>query len=185
MTRIEYARLGRKGRSAARVAQGLEARARVRSVLPNAATACIGGFMGYGLDWTHFGLRARASACTSQLDNAALHAVTNAYELELHLQHRWDLSRVSFELGQGGGASLFTQRFETAGRAADRDGLAPFLALGPGAGIDLSGSLYTHQVPSDQPGSSAVAQLRWCNRPTLSPANPGQTPCGHGHSRGL
>ncbi|HEX7480708.1 MAG TPA: caspase family protein [Polyangiales bacterium] len=143
MTRIEYARLVRKGGSDAHVAQGLEAGARVRSVLPNAATACVGGFVGYGLDWTHFGLRARASACTSQFDNAPLHAVTNAYDLELRLQHAWDLSRVSFELGLGGGASLLTQRFETAGRAADRDSLAPFLALGAGAGIDLSHGFYT------------------------------------------
>jgi hypothetical protein len=142
LERVEYAKLVRKGRGERSAAQSLEAGVRGRSALPGGAAACGGGFIGYGLDFADLGARARFDFCTSGFDNASLQANMSAYDLDLRLYHVWDLSSFFFELGLGGGASLWTQRFVTENIAPRRSALAPFVSLGAAAGVDFSSGFY-------------------------------------------
>jgi Caspase domain len=137
LSRIEYARLVRKGRSDTRVVHSLELGGVGRSVLPNAETACFGASLGYALDFETFGGRARFNACHSSFENRVLMAATTAYDLDLRVYRAWDLSLVALEVGLGGGVSLFTGEYETRGVAPSSRSLAPFLAVGGGAMVDL------------------------------------------------
>jgi hypothetical protein len=142
LQRIEYARLVRKGEGAARWSHALELGARVRGAMQNAETPCLGAFLGYGFDTKPLGVRARLGACTSSFDNVYLAATTRAYDLDVRVYHAWDLSVFALELGLGGGASVFTQDFESQGRAEDRATIVPFVALGTGAIVDLWQGFY-------------------------------------------
>jgi hypothetical protein len=57
--------------------------------------------------------------------------------LDLRVSRTWDFAALAIELGLGAGLSLFTQAFETLGHAPSRQTLAPFLAIGAGALLDL------------------------------------------------
>lgn len=137
LSRTEYARLVRKGGRTSGISHGLEAGLRSRTSLPNAETPCLGGFVGYSLELPGFGVRSRLSACTSSFENERIHAVTNEYDLDLRVAKTWDVGRLSVALGLGGGAALFTQRFETAGRAPPHDSLNPYVLVEAGAAADL------------------------------------------------
>jgi len=142
LRRIEYARLVRKGGSVDPLAHKLEVGGLVRSALANSATPCIGGSAGYGVDFAQLGLFARVGACTSSFYNGRVYATTNAYDAELRAYRAWDLSTLAFALGLGGGVSLFTERFTTAGVARDRNSLTPFVAIHAGAELDLLTNLF-------------------------------------------
>ncbi|HTU57394.1 MAG TPA: caspase family protein, partial [Polyangiales bacterium] len=140
LRRIEYARLVRKGRSDLKLAQAVEAGVSIRSVLPNAQSLCVGAFAGYAADFSDFSAHIRLSACRSTFDNQIVEGATNAYDLALRFAHAWDFSALALEVGLGGGLSLFTQAFETRGRAPGLHTLAPFLALAASAVLDTGWS---------------------------------------------
>ena len=117
MERIDYARLVRKGARASNLAHGPEGGMSVRSPLPNSDTACLGAFVGYAVDLSHFGARARFSTCATQLSNRVLRANILAHDLQLDLYHAWDVSLATLEISVGSGLSLFDQHFETRGVA--------------------------------------------------------------------
>jgi hypothetical protein len=142
MTRIQYARLVRKGQHDSGFAQALELGGRLRTRLPNANTLCVGGFLGYGLDFADFGARLRLGLCTSSFEQGELRATTNAYDAEARVYRAWDLSAMFVELGLGAGVSLFTQRFRGVAEAPPRNSLAPFLMLTASAGLDLPHGFY-------------------------------------------
>jgi hypothetical protein len=143
LERIEYAQLVRKGHGGVRRrSQALEVGARVGSTLPNAQTACFGGFVGYGLDFSEFGARARLGMCTSSFDNPDLHASTLAYDIDLRIYRAWDLGPFAVALGLGGGTTLFRQHFELAGEAPNRDSLVPFVGIGASTALNLRHGLY-------------------------------------------
>lgn len=140
--RIEYAKLVRKGQGGPTIAHAIEVGGRVRSILPNTDRACLGGYLGYGVDFAEFGARMRLSMCTSGFQNGALHANTNAYDLDARVHRAWDLGLLSVELGLGGGTSLFTQSFEVRGTAPARQSLVPFLMVGGTASVDIKHGVY-------------------------------------------
>jgi hypothetical protein len=142
LERVEYAKLVRKGRSERAVAHSFEAGVRGRTVLPGTAVPCGGGFIGYGVDFADLGARARVDFCYAGFDNSSLQANTYVYDLDLRLYHVWDLSKLFIEIGLGGGASLWTQRFETSNVAPTRRSLAPYVSLGAAIGIDFSEGYY-------------------------------------------
>ena len=126
----------RKGAGDGR-APRVRGRSALRSALPNEGGPCVGGFAGYALDLEHFGVRDAPSGCTSELQSPTLSATVTTFDLELRFYRAWDFAALSLAPGLGGGLSLFTQRFRTAGVAPDRDTLAPFLSLSFGAALDL------------------------------------------------
>jgi hypothetical protein len=142
LERVQYAKLVRKGRSERVVAHSFEAGVRGRTVLPGTAAPCAGGFLGYGIDFADLGARARVDFCAAGFENSSLQANTHVYDLDLRVYHAWDLSKLFVELGLGGGASLWAQRFETANIAPSRQSLAPYVSLGAAVGMDFSEGYY-------------------------------------------
>jgi hypothetical protein len=142
LQRSDYARLVRKGARASQLAHGPEAGLRVRSPLPNESDACIGGYIGYHVEFTDLGIGLRVSGCESGFERAPIAAITHGYDLQLWVSRAWDVSRVAFDLGLGAGVALFTQSFRTTGEAPARHTVAPFVALGAGVALDLSAGFY-------------------------------------------
>lgn len=143
LTRIEYAHLVRKGQSSSTLAHGVELGGLMRSTLPNAETPCFGGFLGYRLDATQLSWSVRIEGCTSQMENASLRTRTEGYGIAARLAYVRDLSpRVALELGIGGGPALFTQHFETRGRAPSRISFAGQGELFLGLSTDLTRGVY-------------------------------------------
>lgn len=162
--RIAYARLVRKGMGPGLAVHGMETGLRLRSPLPNETHGCLGGFVGYAVDLEHFGLGARFSACTSRWNRGPLQAVTDGYELAGRIHRAWDWSVFSIELGIELGAAVFSQRFDTPGRAPSRITFAPMLAprasfeLDFGAGffgaLDASGETYLLRTQAPREAAS-------------------------------
>lgn len=120
------------------------------SKLPNASTGCVGAYLGYRIDFESFGLGSRLGACTSNLDNSALHADVREYSLSLSADHTWDFGGhfggqfggLSAALGAGAGVTLTTQSFETEGEAPDRASWAPLGLLRAGLGYGFAGRFF-------------------------------------------
>lgn len=175
LDRVQYARLVRKGRADSFSANALEAGVRVRSALPNSETACLGLYVGYGIDFENLGMLARLSACTSSSDNASLETTTNAYDLDVRVYRAWDFAPVSLALGLDVGASVFTQQFDTRGDADDRVSLLPFLAVSAATLLDVSAAYYlvldvnaeTHWMPLDDHDGNPTTEAAFAVRTTL------------------
>jgi hypothetical protein len=153
MERIEYARLVRKGARRSGIAHGPELGLRVRSALPNEDRACLGALLGYAVQLEQLGARLRASACRGGFDNTMLEAGSNAVDLELQVARLWDpewARALALELGLSGGATLWSQRFDTVGDAPARHSITPFLGIVAGVGLDLgSGVQLTAQAGAE------------------------------------
>jgi hypothetical protein len=131
MTRVEFARLVRKGGGERAYAHGPSAGLTLRSRLPNADGPCVGGLLGYQVDLPMLTLGARFSACTSGFENSALRATTREYAISLAAAYTRDLHWLSLAAGLGAGMSLTHQHFDTVAVAPDRTAAAPlgFLSL--------------------------------------------------------
>jgi hypothetical protein len=121
LRRIDYAQLVRKGSGIRPRVQAVETGAHVRSALHNASTGCVGGYAGYRTDLPKLSVSGLVGYCRSGLENSVLTADIDEISIDLRAVHVWDLgSRVSLELGLGGLALGFFQRFDTAGTAPTR-----------------------------------------------------------------
>jgi hypothetical protein len=131
LSRVEFARLVRKGAGERTYAHGPAAGLTVRTRLPNADGPCLGGFVGYQLDLRLLALGARLSACTSGFENSALQATTREYALSLAAAHTRDFRWLSLAAGLGLGMTLTHQHFDTVAVAPDRTSAASmgFLSL--------------------------------------------------------
>jgi hypothetical protein len=157
LERVEYAKLVRKGRTERVVAHSFEAGVRGRTVLPGTSVPCAGGFIGYGVDFEDLGARARLDLCGAGFENSSLQANTYVYDVDLRLYHVWDLRKLFIEIGLGGGASLWNQRFVTSNIAPTRTSLAPYVSLGAAVGIDFSAGYY---VSVDMAGETHFLRIR-------------------------
>jgi hypothetical protein len=63
--------------------------------------------------------------------------------MSLQIHRAWDVSLFTFDLALGAGLSLFNQTFETRGRAAPQNSLAPFATLGASAEVSFGGGWYS------------------------------------------
>jgi hypothetical protein len=143
MTRVDYAKLVRRGGSSARqTAHGPLLGVSVRSRLPNASAPCVGPFVGYALELQRLGVGAQLSMCDSALENPVLSAQVRGYSAELRLYHTWELWKLSWALGLHAGVSMYTQHFETRGRAHARSSVAPFFAPSLSTQLDLTEGYY-------------------------------------------
>jgi len=142
LTRIEYAQLVRRRGAGSERAHGIEAGMSMRSSLPNAKAACLGGFAGVAVDWSGFGVRTRFSTCYSELQNPVLTSDVMAFDVAAQVYRAWDVAWLTLEVGVGAGVSLFSQRFNTAGVAPTRLSTVPFVSLGAGAQANLPAGFY-------------------------------------------
>jgi hypothetical protein len=166
LTRVEYAKLARKGDAERPHAHGLEAGARLRSTLPNAERPCYGAYAAYRFDTRRAALSAYASFCRSGFDNPLIEAHADEYAAGLRASHVWDLgAHLAFELGAGLAFSLFSQRFDTAGAApalhsgageAEAFAALPVeLAAGVYVSLELAAQLYVLPLQDTFDGDSA------------------------------
>jgi hypothetical protein len=144
LEKIDYARYVRKrGGGSSGFAHGVELGMSMRTALPNSSSACLGVFAGYAIDWSGLGARARFSSCAGQLENQLLTASVIANDVSVQVYRAWDVSLFTFELGLGAGVSLFTQTFETRGRAAPQTAVAPFASLGTSVEANFGDGWYS------------------------------------------
>jgi hypothetical protein len=99
-TRIEYARLLRKGMGGAPRVHGVEAGTQLRTALPNESDPCLGAYAGYALDFPSFGLGTRVSGCTGSWSNGMLRATTSSYDVTGRLYRAWDWSILTVRAGR-------------------------------------------------------------------------------------
>jgi hypothetical protein len=175
-TRIEYARLLRKGMGDARAVHGVETGMQLRTALPNERNPCAGAYAGYALDLQHFGLGARVAGCTGSWTTGMLRATTSSYDLTGRLYRAWDWSILALELGVELGTAVFVQSFDTRGQAAQRVTAAPLigphlsLSLDLGAGffsaLDVAGDTYL--LSTEAPREAATLGPHFALRTSLA-----------------
>ncbi len=124
LTRVEYARLARKGGTERRRAQGPSLAYQLRTPLWGRGQICQGIRASHVLETRHLGLISGAGWCRGGFSADRVEVRLDHYDLDLALTRSFDLPVVSVALGLGGGASLLHQRFETAGEAPPRTTLA-------------------------------------------------------------
>jgi hypothetical protein len=137
LSKVEYARLVRKGGSELQLAHGPFAAATVRSAISGATRACAGAALGYAFHLRRVSVSPRVDACRSGFSNAAVEAVTNEYALGVAVLYVRDLARASLSAGGALSAQLSHQHFATQGRAPARLSVAPSAALVTQLGFDL------------------------------------------------
>lgn len=153
LTRVEYAKLARKGDPERARAHGVEAGARLRSPLPNAERACYGAYAAYRYDARRAAFSAYGGFCRSGFAGEGIEARVDEYSAGVRGSHVWDLgAHFGFELGAGLAFALFSQRFETEGAApslrsgageAEVFGALPVeLAAGVYLALELSAQVY-------------------------------------------
>ena len=178
LTRVEYARLVRKGAHDRAYAHGPVLGPMLRTRLPNADGPCLGGFVGYTLELASIGFATRLSACTSGFKNAALEASTNEYAVSLETNHTWDFRWLSLTAGGGVGMTLTHQHFETLAVAPDRLSAAPMGFVSAAVtrsisrrfylGLDLRGEGHLLRLqPSASVGPQLRSELAWRVSPEI------------------
>jgi hypothetical protein len=173
LSRLQYARLVRKGLGSSRSVHGGIVGWRMRSGLAKGESSCQGPFGGYQLDrrWLTFSLR--ASVCQASQSSDFLHATRDEAAVQLRAAHLWDLPWVSLGLAVTGGPSLLRQRFDTRGTAPERvsgafqlgaaASLGVALPRGFELGLEADQSTYWFRTQ----GMDQGAPVRWATVPTL------------------
>jgi len=141
LTRVDYARLVRKGGGSRSVAHTISVGYVGHTSVHGLQLPCHGGRIGYGLSLRYLTLRAGGAGCLSTWSNDTLSASERELTLDVGLSHSFDLPFVSLDVGAGGGAAVWQQVFTTRGEAPDRYSMAPFLDVTAGATVDLPWAL--------------------------------------------
>jgi hypothetical protein len=149
LSRLEYARLVRKGLGPAR-SDSLVVAASGRGPLVAGGTPCLGGHGGYAADYTHFSLLWRAGACAGRHENDALSATDIELGSDILLGHAWDWGRVTVELGLSIGGGVLEQHYRTATGEDARTSFFAVLGGGLSALVGLSGPHYLRLGLSSQ-----------------------------------
>jgi hypothetical protein len=152
LSRVDYARMVRRGAQPSQRVHGPFAGYQVRSAIIRGASACQGPLAGYLRESPELRWSARVAACRGRFSNPDVSAHTDEVALEGRVARVWDTPFASFDIGAGVGMAWLRQSFRTDGVAPDRNTVAPYLNLGgalvrylPGgfhAGLELSGLGY-------------------------------------------
>ncbi len=142
LTRVEYARLARKGGTERRRAQGPTVAYQLRTPIWRRGQICQGIRVGHRIETRHLGLISSAGFCRGGFPADRIDVRLDHYDLDLLLTRSFDLPIVSVALGLGGGASLLRQSFETAGLAPPRTTFAGHATALLGLSWDLPRGLF-------------------------------------------
>ena len=121
LTRVEYARLARKGGTQRKLAQGPTVAYQLRTPLWRRGGLCQGIRLGHAVEARRLGLMSSVGFCRAGFSADRVEVQADQYDLDLALTRTFYLPVVSIALGLGGGASLLRQTFETAGLAPPRN----------------------------------------------------------------
>ena len=141
LERIEYARLVRKG-GVLRSVQGPELAFTAHSAIANAATSCLGGSVGYRVEYATFAVGAALDWCRASSESTSLSASVDELALAVRLAKLWDVRWLALgpTITLGGGA--FDQRFQTTGTAPARASAFGRISAGVIAGARVYGPLH-------------------------------------------
>ena len=103
-----------------KLVHGPQAGYRFRTGLTAGSSLCHGVFGGWNVELRHLSITPRVAYCRASLDNATLHADSDAFDVELALAHAFDIPYVTIEFGVAVGGALVYQSFVTAGSAPPR-----------------------------------------------------------------
>jgi len=153
LTRVEYARLVRKGYGASRLAYGPQAGVQLRSPLDFVTQdICTGPFVGAAIELEHVSVIARAAGCSTGDSSEWGIRRSKEVDVELRLVHTWDVPVVAFDLGVSVGGSLIHEsyaappdesgRHDFAPERWEQTGLAGSLGVTGGLTIDLPYGFY-------------------------------------------
>jgi len=120
LTRVEYARLARKGGSQRRRAQGPTLAYQLRTPIWRQGQISQGVRVGHALETRYIGLISTVGMSRGGFSADRVEVQTDHYDLDLALTRSFDLPIVSVSLGLGGGVDLLRQTFETRGIAPPR-----------------------------------------------------------------
>lgn len=137
LSKVEYARLVRKGGSERQLAHGPFAAAIVRSPISGATRPCLGAALGYALHTRRVSVAPRFDACRSGFSNAEVEAITDEYGFGVALLYVRDFAHASLSAGGALSAQLSHQHFTSEGSAPARLSVAPNAALVAQLGFDL------------------------------------------------
>lgn len=142
LSRVEYARLVRKGASSivVRRSDHVEAGYTIRSSLYANAGVCQGAMAGWGMDLPTFTLDVRGVVCRAGADNAYLSMTADQLGGEVRLVHAWDVGQVTLSVGPLAGVALLSQRFSQ--HADARTTLAAMAGVTAGVAQELTPRLY-------------------------------------------
>lgn len=130
LTRVDYARLVRKGTPLLTRVHGPTIGYQVRTAVVKGESACHGPAAAYVEERPSARLSIRAGACRARYDNQHLSASTDELHLGGRAARAWDTRALTIDAGAGVGVSWFRQRFRTRGEAPPRDTAAAHLELG-------------------------------------------------------
>ena len=141
LSRVEYARLVRKGSHARQFVHGPLAAYAFRSSLSNSDGLCQGAVVGYAWVQENLTLSPRLGYCRNEFTNAQLSVRVETLSAGLRVAHAWDLPVVSLEAAASLGAAYHRQSFETDGRAPSRPILGAFSGIDAAASVELGAGL--------------------------------------------
>jgi hypothetical protein len=170
LSRIEYARLVRKGEGEARLSHGPFAAYAGHTSLSNGSTFCHGALAGYRMDFRALSLEARVAGCRSGYENAYVSATSDEGYAELRAGRSFDLPIVTMQLSVGAGGGALVQHFTTderarapsrttgMGRLAVALGLSADLALGAYVFAEGGAATYFYGVESSNDRTTRLAR---------------------------
>jgi hypothetical protein len=142
LTRVEYARLARKGGTSRTVAHGPWLGVEWRSPWWSESSPCPGLRAGYAIDTSSLTVTPRIGFCRSHSSNDTVEAHTDELDLDVALSYVSDLPGFSVAPGVAVGGAWLRQRFQTRGVAPGRDTAALHLDALVDFGWDLPAGFF-------------------------------------------
>lgn len=174
LSRVEYARLVRKGGGPRVVAHGPHVGYQLRSPITRDAGLCHGGRLGYPIETRWVTFTPRVGMCRASFSADRVEVVATEIDLDASLAYVFDVPIVSLGLGIGGGVSYFRQTFSTDGQAPPRNSIAGHvdavasltwdLPRGFYVLTDVAGQVYAIRA-QDSSGAEPVLRATFTVRP--------------------
>ena len=142
LTRVEYARLARKGGTQRRWSHGPWVAAQVRSPLLDNTPTCPGVRVGYSFDLPDVTFGVSIGGCRAHFDNATLSGQADELGIEAQAAYVVDLPIVTVAAGIQLGGVWLHQSFETPGIAPERNTAAANIGVYMSGSVDLWSGLY-------------------------------------------
>ncbi len=142
LTRVEYARLVRKGSADKVLSHGPHVGYQLRSPVGPGTGLCHGARLGYPVETRWLSVTPRVGWCRASFAADRVGVTTDEFDLDLSAAHVFDIPLVSIGLGVAGGVSYFRQTFVSDGLAPPRNTIAGHLGALLSLGWDLRRGWY-------------------------------------------
>ena len=142
LTRVDYARLVRKGSETKLVAHGPQAGYQLRTPVGPDTGLCHGARLGYPVETRRVSVTPRVGFCRAQFAADRVDVIADELDLDVAVTYVFDVPVVSIGLGVAAGVSYFRQSFTTTGLAPTRHTVAGHADAILSLGWDLPRGVY-------------------------------------------